>query len=175
MKKIAFLLAAEFEDAEMKQPYESIRQAGFETAIVGLKQGELLNGKHNQAAYTADASIDQVKAEQFDAVVIPGGSSPEQLRLNKQVLQFVQEMDRQGKPIAAICHGPQILISAGLVRGKTLTCYPPLQDDLTNAGATFVDLEVVVDGAYISSRSPADVPAFVRETLNRLNAPVAQR
>jgi protease I len=172
MKKVAFLLASQFEDSEMQKPYEAIKESGHETVIIGLKKGEELTGKSKKVTYTADASIDEVKAEQFDAVVIPGGSSPENLRNNKQIQQFVKDMDRMGKPISVICHGPQILISAGLAKGKTMTCYPPLKDDLINAGANYVDQEVVVDGNYISSRMPADEPAFIRETLNKLRAPV---
>jgi protease I len=174
MKKVAFLLANQFEDSEMQKPYEAIQQAGHETVIIGLKKGEVLAGKSNNAKYTAQASIDEVKADQFDAVVIPGGSSPENLRLNKQILQFVQDMDNQGKPISAICHGPQILISAGIAKDKTLTCYPPLKDDLLNAGAHYVDQEVAVDRNFITSRTPADEPAFIRETLNKLRTPVTQ-
>ncbi|WAH38658.1 type 1 glutamine amidotransferase domain-containing protein [Alicyclobacillus dauci] len=174
MKRVAFLLAKEFEDSEMQKPYEAIKGAGYETVIVGLKKGEQLTGKNKKAMYTADTSIDEVKADQFDAVVIPGGSSPENLRLNKQIQQFVKDMDSEGKLISAICHGPQILISAGLAKGKTLTCYPPLKDDLINAGANYVDQEVVVDGNYVSSRMPADEPAFIRETLNKLGTPVTQ-
>jgi protease I len=174
MSKVIFLLAKDFEDSEMQKPYDAIKAAGHETVIVGLKKGEQLAGKNKQANYTTDASIDEVKADQFDAVVIPGGSSPENLRLNKQILQFVTEMDSQGKSISAICHGPQILISAGLAKGKTLTCYPPLKDDLINAGANYVDQEVCVDGNYVTSRTPADEPAFIRETLNKLKTPVHQ-
>jgi protease I len=174
MKKVAFLLAGQFEDSEMQKPYEAIKESGHETVIIGLKKGEELTGKGKTVTYRADASIDEVKAEQFDAVVIPGGSSPENLRNNKQIQQFVKDMDSMGKPISVICHGPQILISAGLTKGKTMTCYPPLKDDLINAGANYVDEEVVVDGNYISSRMPADEPAFIRETLNKLRAPVTQ-
>lgn len=175
MKKVAFLLANEFEDSEMQKPYEAIKAAGHGTVIVALKKGQQLTGKNKKATYISDASIDEVKADQFDAVVIPGGSSPENLRNHEQIKQFVKDMDSQGKPISAICHGPQILISAGLAKGKTLTCYPPLRDDLINAGANYVDQEVAVDGNYISSRTPADEPAFIRETLNKLGTPVAQR
>ncbi|SDC63158.1 protease I [Paenibacillus sp. UNCCL117] len=175
MKKVAFLLADQFEDSEMQKPYEAIKLAGHDAVIIGLKKGEKLTGKQKQATYTTDASIKDVKAEQFDAVVIPGGSSPEGLRLDPDILQFVQEMNKQDKPISAICHGPQILISAGIASGKTLTSYPPLQDDLKNAGATFVDQEVCVDGNLITSRTPKDEPAFIRETLNKLRSTVSQR
>jgi protease I len=174
MQTVAFLLANQFEDSEMQNPYEAIKEAGYQTLIIGLKKGEELTGKNKQVTYKTDASINEVKADQFDAVVIPGGSSPENLRLNKQIQQFVKDMDSQGKTISAICHGPQILISAGLAKGKLLTCYPPLKDDLINAGANYVDQEVVVDGNYVSSRMPADEPAFIRETLNKLRTPVSQ-
>ncbi|MNJ36618.1 putative cysteine protease YraA [compost metagenome] len=104
----------------------------------------------------------------YDAVVIPGGSSPENLRLNEGILQFVNMANEAQKTIAAICHGPQILISANLLEGRTITCYPPLKDDMVNAGAKFKDQEVVVDGNYITSRTPEDEPAFVREILQAL-------
>ncbi|MNN89523.1 putative cysteine protease YraA [compost metagenome] len=110
-----------------------------------------------------------MSAADYHAVVIPGGSSPENLRLDSGVLSFVQKADETKKPIAAICHGPQILISAGLVKGRTLTSYPPLKDDVVNAGANFEDKEVVVDGNFISSRTPKDEPAFVREILRKLS------
>ncbi|MEK8128180.1 type 1 glutamine amidotransferase domain-containing protein [Paenibacillus filicis] len=175
MKKVAFLLAAQFEDSEMQKPYEAIKAAGHEAVIIGLKKGEELTGKQKQATYRTDASIDEVQADQFDAAVIPGGSSPEGLRLNNGIQQFVQHLNKQDKPISAICHGPQILISAGIVQGRTVTSFPALQDDLTNAGATFIDQEVVVDGNLITSRMPSDEPAFIRETLNKLGTPVGQR
>lgn len=168
MSKVAFLLASQFEDSEMQVPYEEVKKAGHEADIIGLKAGETLKGKLGKAQYTADKGINEVKAEQYDAVVIPGGSSPENLRLDKGILSFVKEADEAGKPIAAICHGPQILISAGLLKGRTITCYPPLQDDMVNAGAEFRDEEVVVDGNYVTSRTPKDEPAFVRELLKKL-------
>ncbi len=116
-----------------------------------------------------------MKADQFDGVVIPGGLSRENLRLNPQILQFIKDMDSQGEVISAICHGPQILISAGVAKGKTLTSFPALKDDLINAGINYVDQEVAVSGNYITSRTPADEPAFIRETLNKLGAAVPQR
>ncbi|WP_340025293.1 type 1 glutamine amidotransferase domain-containing protein [Paenibacillus sp. FSL K6-1096] len=168
MSKVAFLLANDFEDSEMKVPYEEVLQAGHQAEIIGLKKHETLHGKQGSVSYTADKAISEVKAGDYDAVVIPGGSSPENLRLSPDILQFVQEADGAGKPIAAICHGPQILISADLLKGRTLTSYPPLKDDLINAGAEFKDEEVVVDGNYITSRTPKDEPAFVRELLKVL-------
>ncbi|GIP57379.1 type 1 glutamine amidotransferase domain-containing protein [Paenibacillus woosongensis] len=168
MSKVAFLLANGFEDSEMQVPYDEVKKAGHEADIIGLKAGETLKGKQGKAEYQAEKAITDVKVADYDAVVIPGGSSPENLRLNEGILQFVKEANEAKKPIAAICHGPQILISANLLKGRTITCYPPLKDDMINAGAEFRDQEVVVDGNYITSRTPEDEPAFVREILQAL-------
>ncbi|MEC0246178.1 type 1 glutamine amidotransferase [Paenibacillus chitinolyticus] len=161
MSKIAFLLAPQFEDSEMQEPYEALKADGHEVVIIGLKQGELLTGKNKKAEYTADQGITEAKPDEYDAVVIPGGSSPEGLRLDADIQTFVKKIDEAGKPVAAICHGPQILISAGLIKGRKLTSYPPLQDDVRNAGGEFADQEVVVDGNLITSRTPKDEPAFI--------------
>lgn len=168
MSKVAFLLANAFEDSEMKVPYDEVNKAGHKADIIGLQKGEKLTGKNGDASYTADKSISDVSAGDYDAVVIPGGSSPENLRLNPDILKFVKELNSTKKPIAAICHGPQILASADLLKGRTITSYPPLQDDMVNAGAKFKDEEVVLDGNYITSRTPKDEPAFVRELLKVL-------
>lgn len=168
MGKVAFLLANQFEDSEMQVPYDEVKKAGHQADIIGLKAGETLKGKQGKAEYTADKGISEVKADDYDAVVIPGGSSPENLRLDQGILDFVTQANAAGKPIAAICHGPQILISADLLKGRTVTCYPPLQDDVVNAGAEFRDEEVIVDGNYVTSRTPKDEPAFVRELLKKL-------
>lgn len=168
MSKVAFLLANGFEDSEMKVPYDEVIKAGHQAEIIGLKKNETLLGKKGSVSYAADKAISEVKAADYDAVVIPGGSSPENLRLDPDILSFVKEADGAGKPIASICHGPQILISADLLQGRTVTAYPPLKDDVVNAGAEFKDEEVVVDGNYITSRTPKDEPAFVRELLKVL-------
>lgn len=168
MSKVAFLLAGGFEDSEMQVPYDEVIKAGHQADIIGLKKHETLLGKKGSVSYAADKAVSEVHANEYDAVVIPGGSSPENLRLDPDILTFVQEADRAGKPIAAICHGPQILASAGLLKGRNITSYPPLQDDMVNAGAIFDDKEVVVDGNYITSRTPKDEPAFVRELLKAL-------
>ncbi|MFB5268030.1 type 1 glutamine amidotransferase domain-containing protein [Paenibacillus enshidis] len=168
MSKVAFLLANGFEDSEMQVPYDEVKKAGHEADIIGLQQGETLSGKKGKEQYTADKAIADIKASDYDAVVIPGGSSPENLRLDANILKFVTEMNAAKKPVAAICHGPQILISAKLLQGRKITSYPPLKDDMINAGANFEDKEVVVDGNFITSRTPKDEPAFVREILNSL-------
>lgn len=168
MSKIAFLLADQFEDSEMKVPYDEVKKAGHEVVIVGLEAGKTVKGKQEKAEYKVDKAIADVKASDFDGVVIPGGSSPEALRGNKDILNFVKEVNQSKKTIAAICHGPQILASAELLSGRTITSYPPLKDDMVNAGSTFVDEEVVVDGNFITSRTPEDEPAFVREILKAI-------
>lgn len=168
MSKIAFLLADQFEDSEMKVPYDEVKKAGHEVVIVGLEAGKTVKGKQEKAEYKVDKAIADVKASDFDGVVIPGGSSPEGLRGNENILNFVKEINQSKKPIAAICHGPQILASADLLSGRTITSYPPLKDDMVNAGSTFVDKEVVVDGNFITSRTPEDEPAFVREILKAI-------
>lgn len=168
MKKVAFLLADQFEDSEMKVPYDAVKNAGHEVDIIGLTAGAIVKGKQGKEEYSIEKAILDVHADDYDAVVIPGGSSPENLRLNKQIQQFVMKLDEAKKPVAAICHGPQILISAGLVKGRTLTSYPPLQDDLINAGALYEDREVIVDNNFITSRAPNDEPEFVREILKAL-------
>lgn len=167
-KKVAFLLADDFEDSEMKVPYDEVIKAGHQADVIGVVKGETLLGKKKKVSYAADKAIAEVKAGEYDAIVIPGGSSPENLRANADILKFVTEANKAGKPIASICHGPQILISADLLKGRTITAYPPLKDDVVNAGAEFKDQEVVVDRNYITSRTPEDEPAFVRELLKAL-------
>ena len=168
MSKIAFLLADQFEDSEMKVPYDEVKKAGHEVVIVGLEAGKKVKGKQGKAEYTIEKAISDVKASEFDGVIIPGGSSPEALRGNEDILNFVKEVNQSKKTIAAICHGPQILASAELLSGRTITSYPPLKDDMVNAGSKFVDEEVVVDDNFITSRTPEDEPAFVREILKAI-------
>jgi protease I len=169
MARIAFLLGPQFEDSEMQKPFTAVRDAGHETSIIGLQAGERLEGKNGEAAYDTEYAIQDVNSSEFDAVVIPGGASPEHLRMDPQIQSFVRELDEQGKIIAAICHGPQILVSAGLLKGRTLTSFPALKDDMINAGAAFRDLDVVVDNNLITSRVPQDEPAFIRETLHAID------
>ncbi|MEW4370909.1 type 1 glutamine amidotransferase domain-containing protein [Paenibacillus kandeliae] len=168
MSKIAFLLANEFEDSEMQVPYDELTKAGHQADIIGLEKGEKVTGKNGKAEYTIEKAISEVQASDYDALVIPGGSSPENLRLDPNVLNFVTEISQANKTIGAICHGPQILASADLLKGRTITSYPPLKVDMINAGANFQDGEAIVDGNYITSRTPKDEPAFVRELLKVL-------
>jgi len=167
MAKVCFLLADNYEDSEMVNPYNAIKEAGHEAVIVGLEKETELKGKKG-ASYTSEAAIDQVHANDYDAVVIPGGSAPEALRVSDQVVEFVKQANEQGKIIAGICHGPQVMISADILKGKNTTCFIGIRDDVKNAGSHFTDQEVVVDGNIITSRTPKDEPAFIREILNKL-------
>jgi protease I len=168
MAKVAFLLGKNYEDSEMKNPYEEIKQAGHVVTVVGKEKGLEIEGKKGTVSYTTDVSINDVSASDFDAVVIPGGSSPEDIRVNDGVVQFVKELNEQGKVIAGICHGAQVMISADILRGKQTTCVVGVRDDVINAGADYVDQEVVVDDNIITSRTPKDEPAFIREILKQL-------
>lgn len=168
MAKVAFLLADKYEDSEMDHPYQEVKKAGHEAVIIGLKKGEQLKGKKGKSYYVTEMAIADANPNDFDAVVIPGGSAPERLRNDEHVIRFVQKLNENGKLIAGICHGPQVMISADILRGRTTTCYAGIMHDVQNAGAKYVDEEVVVDGNLVTSRTPQDEPAFIREILAQL-------
>jgi protease I len=165
---IACIVEDEFEDSELRVPYDALTGAGHTVVLISRKVGQELHGKKKQERVLADRAIDDVIVRDYEALLIPGGKSPAKLRDDRRFLSFVQEFAKTGKPIAAICHGPQLLISADLVRGRTMTAWPEVQKELAAAGAKVVDQEVVVDGQFITSRKPDDLPAFVRETLRAL-------
>jgi protease I len=167
MAKVAFLLANYFEDSEMKNPYEEIKKAGHEVFIIGLEKGIECTGKHG-ASYITDMAVSEANPEDFDAVVIPGGNAPEELRVNEDVITFVKQLHGNSAVIAGICHGPQVMISADILKGQEATCYIGIRDDVKNAGATYSDNEVVVSQNIITSRTPKDEPAFIREILAKI-------
>ncbi|KKI90236.1 general stress protein [Bacillus sp. SA1-12] len=169
MAKVAFLLAGGFEDSEMKNPFDAVKEAGHEAIIVGLEKGAQCDGKKETVSYTADLGASEAKSEEFDAVIIPGGGAPEALRVNEDVVRFVKEINEQGKLIAGICHGPQVMISADVLKGKAATSYIGIRDDVKLAGADYHDNEVVVSGNLVTSRTPDDEPAFIREILAKLS------
>ena len=164
--KIACVLAEGFEDSEFRVPYDKLRAAGHDVVVIGKKKGEKLEGKKGQESIATDTSIGDARPEQFDAIFIPGGHSPDQLRADAQFVTFARGFDK--KPILAICHGPQLLITADMVRGRMMTAWQTVQVDLKNAGAKVVDREVVVDKNLVTSRKPDDLDAFVRESLRLL-------
>jgi protease I len=162
-KRIAIIVADGFEQVELTGPRDALDEAGAETTIVSLKPGNVRGFKHHDAAdeFDVDMVIDDARAEDFDGVLLPGGvMNPDALRSVPAVRKFVRDVYEAGKPVAAICHGPWTLIDAGLVRGKRMTSWPSLRTDLTNAGAAWVDAEVVVDDGIITSRKPDDIPKF---------------
>lgn len=160
MKKIAIVVESDFQDEEFTEPYKALQENGFQVTIVGPEANKEYKGKHGRGKARTDKSFDQVQASDFDGLVIPGGQTPERLRLHPKAVEFVKAFGRQNKPIAAICHGPQLLISADLLRGRKATSYQAIAIDLKNAGAHFIDAPVVTDGNLITSRTPDDLPQF---------------
>lgn len=162
-KKIAILATNGFEEVELAKPRKALEKAGATTFIVSPESDTITawNETNWSNDYEVDVPLDQAKAENFDNLLLPGGVlNPDQLRLNDQAVQFVSGFLHKGKPIAAICHGPQVLIETGELDGKKMTSYPSIKTDLINAGANWVDEEVVVDHGLTTSRKPADIPAF---------------
>ena len=160
----ALILAADgFEDSELLYPYYRLQEAGISATIAGPEVGTI-TGKHG---YSVDANktLDEVNAGDYDLLLLPGGKAPESVRLNDHAVQVTKEMMEADKPIAAICHGAQTLISADVLRGKNATCWQGVRDDLKAAGAKYADEEVVVDGNLVTSRCPDDLPAFCREMM----------
>jgi protease I len=165
---IAFVVDDDFEDSELRVPLDSLRRAGFRIEILGAKRGETKKGKKGVETVKIEAAATDRKASQYDALVIPGGYSPDHLRTDPGVVALVRDMVSSGKVVAAVCHGPQLLIEADAVRGKKLTSWPSVRKDLENAGATWTDQEVVIDGNLITSRKPADLPAFAQAIEHQL-------
>ena len=163
MKRIAILATNGFEESELKSPKEAMEKEGFNVEIVSLEAGEIkgwADGNWSNS-YKVDKTLDQVSATEYNALMLPGGViNPDLLRRNEDALVFVRDFFKQEKPVAAICHAPQILISADVVKGRKLTSFNSIKDDLLNAGANWVDQEVVVDQGFVTSRNPNDLPAF---------------
>jgi protease I len=168
MGKIAVMIHDMFEDSEYTQPAKAFKDAGHDLVHVGLKSGATVKGKKQGTPVKVDKTAQEVKVEEFDALLIPGGYSPDKLRVDDQVVQFVKDFVESGKPVCSICHAPQLLITAQVLQGRKITGWKSLVQDIKNAGAEFIDQEVVEDGNLISSRSPADLPAFIRACSQRL-------
>jgi protease I len=172
MAKIAMIAADDFEDSELQVPLEALRAAGHEVVIAGTEQGAALTGKRGDVEVTAEASIASLDADDFDVLVIPGGYSPDKLRLDTDAVRFTHEMDAADKTVAAICHAGSLLIDAAAVKGRTVTSWPSIRVDLKHAGADWQDQPVVIDGNLITSRKPDDLEQFVAAIEERLPAPV---
>jgi protease I len=173
MARIAVLVAKDFEDTELAYPVDKLREVGHVVEVLGAHAHEILEGKKHQERVQTDAAFRDRDPASYDAIVIPGGHSPDHLRMDADAVKFLREFARTGRPIAAICHGPQLLIEADLVKGKRMTSWPSVRKDLENAGALWIDREVAVEGNLITSRNPGDVPAFTREILQQLATAVA--
>jgi protease I len=174
MAKIAFLLDNLFEDVEFKVPFDRVREAGHEAVLVGLEKGKRLHGKKGKERASVQVAASQVEADDFDALVIPGGYSPDLLRTDPHVVELIRGMNERQKPIAAICHAGWLLAEADIIRGRTLTSWPSIRTDLLNAGAEWVDQELTRDGNLITSRRPSDLDAFCDALLDELESPGAR-
>jgi protease I len=167
-ERVAVIVDEMFEDAEFRVPYDRLRKEGYEVVIIGHDAGARLTGKKGRESIITEKSIREVSPEDFDALVIPGGYSPDHLRLDPAMVRFTKEFVNAGKPVAAVCHAGWMLAEADVLDGRTVTSWPSIKTDLINAGATWVDREVVEDGNLITSRKPADLPAFTEAILRHL-------
>jgi protease I len=169
-KTIAFLATNGYEESELKKPWQALRDAGADTKLVSLEDGEITALDEQDlkpgATHPVDLTVEEASAGDFDGLVLPGGVlNPDKLRLDENAVQFVQQFFEQGKPVGAICHGPWSLVEAGVVRGRTLTSFWSIQTDIRNAGGNWVDEEVHVDQGLVTSRRPDDLPAFTAKLI----------
>src|ERR1039457_2068657 len=171
--RVAILATNDFEQSEMTEPRQALKEAGAQTTLIAPKSGKLQAMKHDIKAdyFDVDLVLERANPADFDAVVLPGGAlNADALRVDKKAQEFIRRIDEAGKPIAVICHGAWLLVSAGLTKGRTLTSYHTIQDDIRNSGGQWVDREVVRDRNWISSRQPSDLPAFNREMIALFSA-----
>jgi protease I len=173
--KIACVLENDFEDSEYSEPAEALRLAGHAVTVIGLQSGAELKGKKGKVTARTDKAFGEVTPEQFDALLIPGGYSPDRLRAHPEPVAFVKAFFDAEKPIFAICHGPQLFLIAETFRQHEMTAWKTIQKDLQLAGANVTDAEVVVDRNLVTSRQPSDIPAFNQALLELLKAPVGGR
>ncbi|MGO9311513.1 MAG: type 1 glutamine amidotransferase domain-containing protein [Syntrophobacteraceae bacterium] len=168
MKKIAVLIGKDFEDSEYNLPAEAFKKAGYQIVHLGLKKGDTVTGKKQNTPVKIDMEADEANPLEFDALLIPGGYSPDNLRAHAGPVKFVKEFMDSGKPVFSICHGPQLLISARKLEGRKATGWKSITEDIKYAGAHYMDKEVVVDGNLVTSRQPSDIPAFIEASLKML-------
>jgi protease I len=168
MAKVAVIIDDMFEDSEYTDPVNAFKKAGHETVNVGLEKDKEVKGKKQGTVVKVDEAAKDANAKNFDALLILGGYSPDRLRAYDEPVKFVKDFMAAAKPVFAICHGPQILITAGALKGRKVTCYKSLIEDVKNAGAEYSDVEVLVDGNLVTSRQPSDIPAFIERALKKL-------
>lgn len=169
--KILIISADNFEDSELLVPYYRFKEEGARVDVASLKRGKI-TGKHGYEM-EANLSLDEVEQDAYDALILPGGKAPEAVRRSQRAIDIARRFFEKNRPVAAICHGPQTLITAGLLKGRRATCYKSVADEMKLAGALYEDREVVVDGNLVTSRMPQDLPAFMRETMKLVRKPVA--
>jgi protease I len=167
LEKVLIVVENEFEDVELLYPYYRLQEAGYEVNVVGPRSGETYSGKHG-IPIRSDLAPEDVNLEDYRALIVPGGRAPDRMRIRPGLVKLVRDAAEKGLVIASICHGPQLLIEAGVVRGRRLTCYRSVATDVKNAGGEYRDEPVVVDGKLVTSRFPADMPFWLRETLRVL-------
>lgn len=173
MTRVAFVVADDYEDSEFRQPYELLRQHGHQVKVVGPEAGQLLAGKRSRDEVRADVSAGEARVEEFDVLVIPGGFSPDRLRLSPEVASLVRTFVKDDRPVASICHGASLLVEADALKGRRVTSWPSIRKDVENAGARWVDEPLVRDGNLITSRKPADLEPFCLALLESTEAPAA--
>ena len=161
MKKVLMITEDRNDDSEVLYPYYRMLEEGYEVEVAALTKKTVQSKYH--FTVEADKAVEECRAADYDALILPGGSAPEKLRLSPDAIRLVKEIFEAGKPVCAICHGPQLLISAGVLKGKKATCYPGIADDLKNAGARYEDARAVVDGNLVTARRPQDLPYWMRE------------
>lgn len=175
MARIAIIADDMFEDVELRQPYDRLREAGHEVVLVGLEQGKQIAGKQGREKLTIERGVKDVRADEFDALVIPGGYSPDKLRTSLPMVAFTRAFFDQDKLVAAVCHAPWMLIEADVAEGRTVTSWPSVRTDLINAGARWVDRPLVEDGNLLTARKPDDLPGFCDAILRRLSGRPEER
>ncbi len=168
MSHVAVIIDNLFEDSEYTEPVSAFKEKGHKITHVGLEKGKTVKGKKEGSAVVIDEGLESARPDEFDALLIPGGFSPDILRADKRAVNFARAFMETGKPVFAICHGPQLLITADVLKGRKVTGYTSIVQDLKNAGCEFSDSEVVEDGNLVSSRTPMDLPAFIAASLERL-------
>jgi protease I len=169
--KALIISADNFEDSELLVPYYRLKEAGIEVAVASVSRGAI-KGKHGYEV-AVEKTLDEVNPDDYAILILPGGAAPALVRKEPKALEIARSFFARRKPVAAICHGPQILISAGLLRGRRATCYRSVTDELKEAGALYEDREVLVDAKLVTSRQPDDLPAFMREIMKQLGLQVA--
>ena len=167
-KRIAILAEEDFEDSELSEPMKVMKEAGAQVVVVGSGSKGTYRGKRRKARVSVDTTADKVDADDFDAIIVPGGYAPDKMRLYRPMVDLVDKAYRRGKVVAAICHGPQLLISADIVRGRRLTSWASVAVDLKNAGAIWADEPMIRDGNLITARKPADLPEFNKAIIEAL-------